>query len=227
MQFYLIRDRDYLTDALAAHYTQQGRGRLYVLQRCHIENYLLDEELLSRTLGEIFNIKISPTTVQRDLREACVGMAGDVLRDMVAFRLNAVFQAEDFSLGKILQGERFVDDSGKWRPEKVELFMTLLQAKVNEVSLALSTRVETAALNALVRQCCAEIEGALVSASEDWKIKFPGKRLIADYGKKVGVGRPVALVNSLIKELATTPSKIPAELVKLIEKISVGAVLPL
>jgi hypothetical protein len=222
MQFYLIRDRDYLTDELAAHYTQQGKGRLYVLQRCHIENYLLDEELLSRTLKEIFNIRIAPVDIASELRQICMNMAGDVLRDMLAFRLNIVFQAEDFSLGKVLQGESVLDQSGNWHSDKIELLKSLMRAKVDEVNIALAKRIEKPVLDALVAQCCAEIDKALAVAKDEWKVRFPGKAILEVYAKKRSIGKPIALINSLIKELATTPGKIPVELTKVVDKIAAG-----
>jgi hypothetical protein len=88
-EFYLIRDRDYLPDAVVAKYQDEAE-RLFVLQRHEIENYLLDAVSIAETCNELLGRTVTPTDVDEAMRAIVVDMAGIVLRDMVAARLNSL-----------------------------------------------------------------------------------------------------------------------------------------
>lgn len=102
-QFYLIRDCDYLTQDMVSAYAKHTSGRLHVLKRNQIENYLLDMELISKVLFDVFHCSRSPDKVEADCRTICRKISGEVLRDMVNFRLNAQFRPQDFGLGKVFR----------------------------------------------------------------------------------------------------------------------------
>lgn len=86
---------------------QNAQGRLYVLGRYHIENYLLDDEAIARTLIDVLWQDLSQEQGGVKLQKLATDMAGEVLRDMVAFSLNLLLRPEDFTLGQVFHGQRF------------------------------------------------------------------------------------------------------------------------
>ena len=98
-EFFLIRDRDYLSDAAIEKYRALMPGRLFVLSRYHIENYLMDEEVISQVLRDTYSIRMSADEVRRELFGFALQNSAGFLRDMVSFRLGELFQSEDCSIG--------------------------------------------------------------------------------------------------------------------------------
>lgn len=225
MKFYLIRDRDFLPTSIAQSYMERGQGKLHVLSRCHIENYLLDSQIISQTLRDIYNTIMSEAEVDNTLRSLVHAMAGEVLRDMVAFRLNLIYQPEDFSLGRIFQGDVVLDVSGSWVPAKLSAFSAQLGSKVSAINSELASRTDATSLQVLIEECKAQIDDAIAPSGDGWRVLFPGKELLARFAKRNNLGEPVVLINSLIKELADKPARIPVELRQVIDIIARGDLL--
>lgn len=78
MRFYHIRDRDYLPETIADKYRGHSSGRVFVLGRYHIENYLIVPDILSIVLRETYGKSVSGTQIAEDLRDIAVSMTGEV-----------------------------------------------------------------------------------------------------------------------------------------------------
>lgn len=63
MNFFLVRDRDYLTEEMVEKYKTHSEGKIFVLSKHEIENYLIDFEIISNVLLDIFNIQKSPDDI--------------------------------------------------------------------------------------------------------------------------------------------------------------------
>jgi energy-coupling factor transporter ATP-binding protein EcfA2 len=222
MQFYLIRDRDFLTPEAIQKYRERFSERMYVLNRYHIENYLLDDELIAKVQTDIFGKPTDPTYVREKLKSIARNISGEVLRDMVAFRLNLIYRPEDFSLGDFMKGQAILDGSGEWAFKRVEEFKRHFAINITAINNDLSARTKSEALDALVSQCQAELRQAIIGDSNGWRSLFPGRRLLEEYAKAEGLGKPPVLQNSLIKELSTSPDKVPSELRQVIQTIVDG-----
>lgn len=220
LKFYLIRDRDYLPDDIAQHYKQNGKGRLCVLNRYHVENYLLDSFLIAKVQTEIFNKEVDRQYVDASLKALAQKMAAEVLRDMVSFRLNLIYQPKDFSLGKSFEGESFMLADGSWDSSKLGAFEERLRRKITETNTTLAEETEQSKLAKLVEECRNKIDAAL--SSDGWISLFPGRNLLQLYAKKETLGSYVAFQNSLIKEMKAS-AKIPDELKSIIETIESGS----
>lgn len=212
MKFFLIRDRDFLPDDVVAKYVNQSQGRLYVLGRYHIENYLLDDEAIARTLKDVFGLTRSSAQVSSLLKQIAIGMAGEVLRDMVAYRLNLIFRPEDFSLGSVFQGQQFWDTNNTWNQARLSQFSHLLKEKIGGINADLALKSSDTAIAALVAVCSSEIGESLQPGNSDWRRLFPGKEILARFSKHERLGKPVVLVNSVIKELGASPERVPSDL---------------
>lgn len=222
MQFYLIRDRDYLTDAYVIELGGHGSGRVAVLARHEIENYLLDYDLIAKVQTEIFARPTTADQVRDELRAIAKRMSTNVLRDMVQYRLNLRFGPADFSIGAYMRGEETLDDDGQWIPAKTNAMTARFVEKAQEVADALSGSTSNPAIGELVLMCQSEVKAALDGEDDGWRILFPGKELIDAYASQQGLGRRPAFHNSLIKELSTNPDHIPPELARIIEVIAEG-----
>lgn len=225
MRFYLIRDRDYLPESVADQYSARGAGRLYVLERQQIENYLLDDDLIAKVCADIYNRTAAAPAVGATLHAAAVRIAGEVLRDMVAFRLNLVFRPQDFSLGQAFAGQMLLNPDGTWSDNLIAAFKSTLSARVGSVTEGLSGRTNPQALDTLVAACQSDITRALEAGSDSWRVRFPGKRLLQEYARVEGLGESVVFINSLIKELGASRHRIPAELRTVIDTIAAGGTL--
>jgi energy-coupling factor transporter ATP-binding protein EcfA2 len=213
-RFLLVRDRDYMTDDMVAILRSRAGQSVVVLNRHELENYLIDFELISRTLGELFDIGKNPAQVEADLQGVARAMAGDVLRDMVCFRLNLLFRPQDFSVPALFSGEIAFTAGQAWTGKKDDLRLALEQ-RADGVLEALRQQVEGHHFGTLFDQCRTEVEHALSSSA--WSNVFPGKQLLDQYCKLLSVKPPV-LHNAIIKEMSAQRGRIPSEINELIAK---------
>jgi len=221
MEFYMIRDRDYLPTANVTKLVQRHSKRLHVLDRFQIENYLLDDELIARVQTDIFGKPTTSEEVKNKFRSIARAMSGQVLREMVVYRLNLAYRPEDFSVGNFMSGDSIVGRDGELDSAKVGLLRDRLRSRVQEVSSDLQARTDAAGLDRLLTECQEEIRRAL-AAEDEWRAAFPGRTMIEKYAASEGLGKPPVFQNSLIKELALDPDAVPGELRHVIQTISEG-----
>jgi hypothetical protein len=217
-QFYLIRDRDYFTSDMADAYSNRSRGRLHVLTRNQIENYLLNAELIRKVMLVQFGQTLSATDIFQKLRDIACAISGEVLRDMTAFRLNMRFRPQDFSLGKFFESTSVLDALGSLIPEKLASFDKKVLETVEQVKRM--TDATAADIAAIAKEYQIEIE--LAVKENRWHVVFPGKILLAKLGQELGAKSDVSFVNSLIKEMAASEEFIDHELIKLRDTILAG-----
>ncbi len=179
MQFYLIRDRDYLLPETVKKYKENSSGRIHVLERHEIENYLLDDQLIAEIQKDIFGKPISAEEVTRQLRQIARKLFGETLRDMISFRLNQIFRPQDFSLGQFFKGAAIVDDQGKAITSKIVALTSQIVGKTEAINQELGEASSRSAIEELVLNCQTELEYALKKGSGDsWRTLFPGKQLL-------------------------------------------------
>lgn len=222
-EFYLIRDRDYLTDDFIKKYSEHSSGRIYVLKRHEIENYLLDDYIIAKVQGELLGKTIAPDYVREKFNSIAYKISGEVFRDMLAYRMNLIYRFnEDFSFGKFMNGQAIIDNYGNLESDKLEALNNILSSKISDINQDLSNRTRPDAIEGLLRTCHDELKQAIIGNSDGWRTLFPGKRLLEVYSHNEGLGKHPILQNSLIKELSMNPSKIPLELTTVIQTIAEG-----
>jgi AAA15 family ATPase/GTPase/F0F1-type ATP synthase delta subunit len=222
MDFYLIRDRDYLTPDLVKKYSEHFSGRMKVLNRYHIENYLLDEKIIKKVQHEIFGQATTPEKVLERLRVIARNISGEVLRDMIAFRLNSVYRSEDFSLGQIMYKQPIIDQDGNWIEEKIAKIEQLTLKRIEEVNSELNVRTNKNIIESLIAKCKEEVNNAINGENDKWKGLFPGRRLLDEYAAQEGLGKSPVFLNSLIKYMSMSKERIPTELSEIIQTIADG-----
>lgn len=222
-EFYLIRDRDYLSQASIDKHDAIAPDRLFILSRYHIENYLLDEELIAAVLKDLYHIARTP----RQVREELFGFARDnsagFVRDMVAFRFGELYHAEDCTIGNHSQNQNLLGSDGNPNTEVVESLRTALFDRVRCVNTELMIRISEEERRSVFESCVDEVQSALRLENDDWKALFPGRYLLKRFARAHNLGKWPALQNILIDRLSVGDIPVHVELRRIFEAITSGA----
>lgn len=220
MNFFLVRDRDYLTDQMVQKYESHKSGRIFVLKRHEIENYLLEFESLSTVLEEIYGITQSPAELKAVLREVALQMTSGVIRDMTAFRLNLLVRPQDFSIGNVLANQAHFQQNGAALAlvsSQDQVLKSKFLAAGNRINASISNDLSSQAIEKVLAECTEQVRIAL--ETDHWLTLFPGKEMLNGVSKRFGISHVVSLQNSLIKELSAYPNRVDAELIEVFSKI--------
>ncbi len=211
-EFYLIRDRDYLSPDAVVRHQAAAPGRLFVLSRYHIENYLLDEELISMVLGDLYNLHLTAEQVREELFLSALANSAAFLRDIVAFRFGELFQSEDCSIGSHSQGRNLIGSDGSVNEEILDPLRSALTAKVDEVNSNVLDRIGERNRTAVFDSCVEEVRNSLRLHEDAWKTLFPGRYLLQKLSSAHNLGKWPALQNVLIDRLSKGDVPIDPEL---------------
>lgn len=220
MNFYLIRDRDYLTEDMVAKYRGHSSGRIFVLEKHELENYLINYEIIATVLSEIFNIQKTAKELEELFYSAAIKMSSDVIREMVSFRLNLQIRPQDFSIGKVLSNQPYFELEGQSISTK-DAHSSVLKNKFcetsEEIHCSLTTSLSHETIVKEIESCEAQVKQSLESGQ--WVDLFPGKELIELVAKKLGISNTISLQNSIIKELSSNREHIDNEISVIFDKI--------
>jgi len=223
MNFHLIRDRDYLTADMIQKYSNHSSGRIFVLSKHELENYLINFDLISKVLDEIFNIKKTAQEIESTFFDVALKLSSSVIRDMISFRLNLRLKPQDFSIGKVLSGQQYFESANNDMEPK-EICSNVLKSKFNDISTqihaSLTSSLSQTAIEAVILECENEVKNSL--NNKQWLSLFPGKELIELTMKEFGISNTISFQNSLIKEFASNRELIDQELEGIFEKISLS-----
>jgi ABC-type lipoprotein export system ATPase subunit len=221
MNFHLIRDRDYLTEDMVTKYRGHTSGKIFVLEKHELENYLINYEIISTVLSEIFNIQKTPAELEEIFYSTAVKMSSDVIREMVSFRLNLLIRPQDFSIGKVLNNQAYFEIDGQSISTK-DVHNSVLKKKfcetAEEIHNSLTTSLSQEAITKEIEACELQVKQSLETGQ--WVNLFPGKELIELVAKQLGVSNTISLQNSIIKELSSNREHIFPEISDIFEKIS-------
>lgn len=218
-QFFLIRDRDYSSEAALVKYRQLAPGHLFVLSRYHIENYLLDDELIASVLNRVYQRQVEPTTVCEDLRRIARENSAAFLRNMVEHRYGELFQAEDCSVGNHSSNLAIMTGAGDLATEVIDPLRVVLIENATRVGENAKGRIETGNLETIFQECLDEVIAALRPDSETWRILLPGRPILQKFSSSHNLGKWPALQNLLIEELARGEVSLNNELREILETI--------
>ena len=141
---------------------------------------------------------------------------------MVAFRLNLLFCPQDFSMGKILQGQKIIESNGNWNDATLSAFKESVGKIVKTAVTEFQEFAGDEGMHKLISECQSEISNAVVGDGSGWVNVFPGRRILEEYARNYKLGKPPVLQNCIINELAAQPERIPEELRNLVVTASKG-----
>ncbi len=200
-EFFLIRDHDYLSPDSVAKHSEITPGRLFILERHQIENYLLDEEVLSRVLRTIFQQQVSSGQVRADLFRIARVNSAAFLRDMVVTRYAELYQQEDCAIGAHSAGMAVTDANGAVDSAVLAPLRAALEGRVNAINTEIGQRLKPDRLQAIFEECESAVVRALDPTRDDWKYLFPGKYLLQRFAAEKQLGRWPALQNLVIEAM--------------------------
>ena len=219
-EFYLIRDRDYLSEASVAKHREQNPDRLFVLSRYHIENYLLDDRLIAEVLRSIFQRNATPEDVRRDLLRIARSKSGEFLRDLVAFRFGELYQSEDVSIGSHSSGLSIVTSTIEPDRAVLDPLKAALFGRFKEVNEEATKRISDANAERIFDECQQQVADALAETSDGWRSLFPGRTILQAFSAQHRLGDWPALQNLLIDRLARGDIALDPELKGIVDRIT-------
>lgn len=213
MNFYLIRDRDYLTPEMIKKYEEHSSKKIFVLKKHELENYLIDYGIIKKVLLEIFNIERTVEEIEKIFYECALNLSSQVIRDMISFRLNLLINPQNFSIGKILNGQPYFEgDRSNYTPiyDSKKIFEEKFHRTSEIIKEFFSDRLNSKSVQEIISNCENEVKLSL--ESNEWKNLFPGKELIEKFAKNLEISNFISFQNSIIKELSTNQDQIDKEL---------------
>lgn len=219
-EFYLIRDRDYLSSDAVARHSAIAPGRLFVLERHQIENYLLDEDVISQIMGTIYQKPMSPAEVKEHLFRIAQSESASFLRDMVVTRYGELYQQEDCSIGSHSNGLALVTAVGALATEVLNPLRSALRDRIDSVNLEVRERLEPSNLEKIFEECTGTVVSALDLEKDEWKRILPGKILLKRFASENQLGRWPALQNLIIEKMAEIQPNSLGDLRAIFQKIA-------
>lgn len=223
ISFYLIRDRDYLTTEMVTKYRNHSSGKIFVLEKHELENYLIDFTSIKEVLSDIFNIEKTIEEIEATFHKIALNISSAVIRDMISFRLNLRLNPQDFSIGKVLNGQSYfggTKDNYTINTDNNQLIKSKFNEASTEIHRSLTEQLSSSAIEEIITNSEREVKTAL--ETDGWLTLFPGKELIELSAKAFGISNTISFQNSIIKELASHPERIDNELLNIFEKINEG-----
>jgi energy-coupling factor transporter ATP-binding protein EcfA2 len=213
MNFYLIRDRDYLTEELITKFYGKDKiHRTYVLEKHEIENYLLIPELIRSVIAKTFGKQIEEQKIERTIHQCALTMATAVLRKMMEFRVPEIMGLKDHQPDDRYDNLSLFNYLDKTpNVQNVDVLRTHLITSENHPS-------RRGDFIALFGFCLNEITESI--QGDDWKKLFPGKELLQNTAKSLGITKTGVFVETLIKELGSRRDLIPHELIGILNTVN-------
>lgn len=218
-EFFLIRDKDYMDDEMATAQKEKGKEKIIILNRHEIENYLLNFDIIAKVQTEIFSKPITSEDVREKFHTIAKKISGQVLRDMVTYRMFYDINANNLSIEKYFQNEEIMDENGEWIDSKTTQLLEKFQEKSSSISKEVSSLLEKDNFQRFYEECKKEIKELL--NSDRWIDLFPGKELLQLYSKENEIGKsnnPI-FINSIIREFSYQKENVNSDLLKYIEDI--------
>jgi len=182
VEFFMLCDRDAVPLSKGITDIEQiSGGRLKVLNRYHLENYFLDETVLSRIFANMDpedSWLTSPTEIRKVLRE----LAYRLVSYTVALTASSHFREQVGNLDLMVKG-----CDGKSADGLVSLILARTQAE----SARFNKVVEAVDVEAYTRDLYTQLKECLDNDTDEWKQLIPGKQLLNLFANraKLEVGR--------------------------------------
>jgi predicted ATPase len=198
--YYAIRDRDFMSLPERESIIESGNQRLYVLERYHIENYLIDYEVIYEVLRK--NFTPCPCSSQEDVRQKIVHILHEesdrFLSMMVKHEVNKELRQVYFDIGFPKIEEQALEQSNKVRGRLLSL-------------------LEDKSIAAIIERKKDVLKDAI--DSDKWCKMLPGREILRLFLAKYGHGIAYEQFrNQLVHEIKAR-DKIPKELKEALSRI--------
>ena len=217
--YYLVRDRDYLNDEQIHKYNNHQSGRLRVLKRNQIENYLLVHEAIVRVASRIYDIEMTEADCERALRAAAESISAEVVVGLARAEVATRWQPEEVIPARFLRGESALGSDARSMANRAKIESALI-SKATAITADLSNQLSADELSSIVAKSVATAEEWLNDGR--WKERYPGRRILEAFASQNSLSNPIVLTNSIIRELASDPALINDELKRILRQAADG-----
>jgi len=177
VDFFMVCDRDVTDSAKAAATESAAAGKLRYLSRYHLENYFLDPQALTLVFEEL-----EPDDSWLRDRQAVGNRLRQLAKESIAYAVGLVVSAE---LRRDV-GNVSVMPKGLQGQSLDALIPLFTQRALQEASRA-GGALDSAKVEALVRETYAKLDAACTGTSDDWVVNMPGKLVLARFAGIAGI----------------------------------------
>jgi len=197
--FYLIRDRDFLTDQQIEELRRQYNNRIYVWKRFHIENYFLDSNLIFSVLKDLRNLTFKDEqSIEKELLKIANELKEQLIADWINYELTREIGRLDFKVG----GDGILEEK--------------MVARINEKLRKLNTQLSDKEVKKRFFEKRKEIENRWRIG--EWKILCPGRNILKRFTSRLNGINYLNFRNLLITKMKKF-SKIPEDFKEVIRFI--------
>lgn len=207
VDFFVLCDRDAVPHNRSSEQLEvETAGRLRVLKRYHLENYLLDEDVIAaafRAFEPEGSWLTSPVQIREELRQ----LARTLLSYSTALIVSATIRE---AVGNVDVMPR--DCHNRTVADLSNLFAERLRSETDRAAAAL----DAAFASDLVEQTYHRLEESLDKDSNDWKVDMPGKPLLGKFAAKTQINS-ARLKTMIVKQMLRTQNPAIDELLNIFE----------
>ncbi len=178
VDFFMLCDRDAIPFTKnPAEIESKSNGRLKVLGRYHLENYFLDERILSK-IFEKFEPEDSWLRSQASIRQVLRKIAKEMVSYAVALYSSAYFREQVGNVDIMPK-----NCHGKEQTELIELIAKVSSEEKNRIDTVLDTKN----IESFVSKTADLLISSLNEDTDKWKELIPGKRMLSIFSSKAGI----------------------------------------
>ncbi|MBA7591959.1 hypothetical protein ES708_34130 [subsurface metagenome] len=178
VEFFMLCDGDTIPLSLdRSAFTKLSKGRLIVLDRYHLENYFLDEDILAKVFSSLApegSWLRTPDSIRKVLK--------DIAKDMISYTV-ALYTSAHFreSVGNIDLMPK--DCNGKSN----EQLKNLICSKATAEETRVNQTIDSDNIAKFIDGTMKRIEDSIEKDTDDWKKLIPGKSVLNIFSRKAGI----------------------------------------
>jgi len=177
VEFFMLCDRDVVPLSKGEEELEEvGKGRLRILGKYHLENYFLDENIISKVFENIEpedSWLCSPEKIESKLKE----IASDMISYSVALYTSAHFRERVGNIDLMPK-----DCHKKSREDLISLVLSKSESELGRVKDSIDKEV----ISTFINETTSVLEDSLVNDGK-WKSLIPGKRILNIFASKANI----------------------------------------
>jgi hypothetical protein len=178
VEFFMLCDRDAVPPSRSGQDLEaEGKGRLKILKKYHLENYFLDEAVLAKVFEDM-EPEGSWLRSTEQIRSSLKEIAREIASYTTALTTAAYFRETVGNIDIMAK-----DCRGKTADELV----ALITKKSSDETKRIDDTIECAKVETYVRDTMANLIKSLDEDTEDWKNLTPGRPLLHGFARKANL----------------------------------------
>jgi len=178
VEFFMLCDGDTIPLSLdKSALTKLSKGRLSVLDRYHLENYFLEEDILARVFASL-ELESSWLRTPASIRKVLKDIAKDMISYTVALYTSAHFREE---VGNIDLMPR--ECNGK----SAEHLKSIICSKATTEETRINQTIDSKNIAKFIDDIMKRMEDSIEKDTDDWKKLIPGKSILNIFSSKAGM----------------------------------------